>query len=364
MCKQEKKKYRAGILGATGTVGQKFIVMMEDHPWFEVTCVAASSRSAGKSYAESVAGRWMQETPVPDPVRNLSVMEVEKDRQAIAEGVDFVFSALSLDKARVREIEEQYAEAGVPVVSNNSAHRWTDDVPILMPEINPHHLELIHIQRKKRGWKRGCIVVKPNCSIQSYVPVLDAWKRFEPKNVIVSTYQAISGAGKTFETWPEMEDNVIPFIGGEEKKSEDEPLRVWGTIRDGKIEPARLPVISATCIRVPVTDGHMVSANVSLGKKAGRQELIDAVRNYRSPLAERKLPSAPDPFMKYFDEEDRPQTRLDRDFENGMGITVGRLREDTVLDWRFVALSHNTLRGAAGGSVLTAELLADRGLLD
>ncbi len=364
MSHERKNKYRVGILGATGTVGQKFVTLLDNHPWFDIACVAASSRSAGKPYAESVSGRWAQQTPIPNRVGNMTVMEVEKDATTIAEQVDFVFSALSLDKAKIRELEEKYAGLDVPVVSNNSAHRWTEDVPMIMPEINPHHLELIRVQRRDRKWKKGLIVVKPNCSIQSYVPVLDAWKAFEPEKMIVSTYQAISGAGKTFESCPEMKDNVIPFIGGEEKKSEDEPLRIWGKIIDGKIELATRPLISATCIRVPVTDGHLVSANVTFGKKVDQQELIDAIENYQNPLTDMGLPSAPDPLIKYFEEDDRPQTRLDRDFENGMSITVGRLREDTILDWRFVALSHNTLRGAAGGSVLTAELLAKQGWLD
>ena len=356
-------KLRVGILGATGTVGQRFIQLLENHPWFEVTCVAASPRSAGKPYEEAVQNRWSQSTAIPQSVRSLNVLNVETDIKQIADEIDFVFSALSLDKAKIREIENQYGGMNVPVVSNNSAHRWTEDVPMIMPEINPHHLEWIDIQRKNRGWEKGLIVVKPNCSIQSYVPVIEAWKNFGPKQVIVSTYQAISGAGKTFDSWPEMIDNVIPYIGGEEKKSEDEPMKIWGSIKNGKLEPAAKPAISATCIRVPVTDGHMVSANIAFEKKPSRQDLIDAINHFKNPIEKLKLPSSIDPFLKYFEEEDRPQTAIDRDLARGMGVAVGRLREDSILDWKFVALSHNTIRGAAGGAVLTAELLVKKGYI-
>jgi aspartate-semialdehyde dehydrogenase len=359
-----RKKIPVAVLGATGMVGQRFVALLADHPWFELKVVAASARSAGRSYAEAVAGRWTQTVPIPPTVAGMTVLEVEKDDKAIAGSVALAFSAVAMDKARIRAFEERYAGMDVAVVSNNSAHRWTEDVPMMIPEINPQHADLIAIQRKNRGWKRGLIVVKSNCSIQSYVPVLHALNAFEPERVIVCTQQAISGAGKTFESWPEMRDNVIPYIGGEEKKSEDEPLRVWGEIRNGKIELAKKPVISATCIRVPVTDGHMASVNVAFAKPASREALIAAIKGFQNPVADLKLPSSPPEFLKYFDEDDRPQTKLDRDLGNGMTITVGRLREDSILGWKFIALSHNTLRGAAGGAVLTAEFLAAKGLVE
>ena len=355
------QKWKVGILGATGMVGQRFVQLLADHPWFDVVCVAASERSAGKAYSESVTGRWSQQTDIPAAVGELRVYEVASDIDKITAETDFVFSALSMDKAKIREIENLYASRDIPVVSNNSAHRWTEDVPIMMPEVNPHHLELIDIQRKNRGWNRGLIVVKPNCSIQSYVPVVHAWLKFEPEQMIVSTYQAISGAGKTFESCPEIVDNVIPYIGGEEQKSEEEPMKVWGRIKNNKIEPAKKPVISSTCVRVPVTDGHMAAVNIRFAKKPKAEDLIEAIQNFKDPLADLNLPSSPRPLLKYFEEEDRPQTRLDRDLENGMTVTVGRIRPDTILDFKFVALSHNTLRGAAGGAVLTAELLAKKG---
>lgn len=357
------KKLRVGLLGATGTVGQRFALLLERHPWFEVVRLAASERSSGKPYGEAVAGRWSRTEPVPAALRDLRVLEVEKDIQEVAGNVDLVFSAMSLDKERIRKIETDYAAAGAPVVSANSAHRLTEDVPMLIPEVNPDHLGLVEIQRRNRGWSTGLIAVKPNCSIQSYVPVLEAWRSFEPERVVVSTYQAISGAGKTFDTWPEMRDNVIPFIPGEEKKSEDEPLKIWGTLAGGKLVHARKPVISATCIRVPVTDGHMASIAVAFGRKPKREDLIEAIRSFRDPLLPLGLPSSPKNFLTWFDGDDRPQTRLDRDLENGMGISAGRLREDPVLDWKVVALSHNTLRGAAGGAVLIAELLVKKGMI-
>ena len=357
------KKWKVGILGATGMVGQRFVQLLGDHPWFDVTCLAASQRSAGKSYKKAVKGRWSLDTDIPSHIARLDVFEVEKDMGKIIEQIDFAFCALSMDKAKIRELEEVYAAQNIPIVSNNSAHRWTDDVPVIMPEINPHHLELINQQRKNRGWNKGLIVVKPNCSIQSYVPVIQAWMDFDPEQVIVSTYQAISGAGKTFDSWPEMIDNVIPYIGGEEKKSEDEPMKVWGTIKDGKIEMATKPSISATCIRVPVTDGHMAVANLSFKRSPVLEDLIAALRDHKNPLSELGLPSSPKSFIQYFEEDDRPQTRLDRNLGKGMGISVGRVRKDTIFDYRFVALSHNTLRGAAGGAVLTAELLAKKGYL-
>jgi aspartate-semialdehyde dehydrogenase len=359
-----RKKIPVAVLGATGMVGQRFVTLLADHPWFELKVVAASARSAGRSYADAVEGRWAPNTPIPPAIAGITVLEVEKDDKAIAGTVSLAFSAVDMDKARIRAFEEHYAGMDVAVVSNNSAHRWTEDVPMMIPEINPQHADLIAIQRRNRGWKRGLIVVKSNCSIQSYVPVLHALRAFEPERAIVSMYQAISGAGKTFATWPEMTDNVIPFIGGEEKKSEIEPMKIWGEIRNGKLELAARPVISATCIRVPVTDGHMASVNVSFSKPADRESLIRAIREFKNPVADLGLPSSPESFLRYFDEEDRPQTRLDRDLGKGMTISVGRLREDPILGWRFVALSHNTLRGAAGGGVLTAEFLAAKGLVE
>ena len=356
-----ENKIPVAILGATGMVGQQFIQLLENHPWFEVICVAASPRSAGMPYAKSVEGRWSKKTPIPENVAELNVLEVETDIEKIASQVTFAFSAMSLDKEKVKQVEEAYAAAGCPIVSNNSAHRWTPDVPMMMPEINGHHAELVDIQRKNRGWDKGFIVVKPNCSIQSYVPIIDALMKFGPEKVVVSTYQAISGAGKTFDTWPEMIDNVIPYIGGEEKKSEDEPMKVWGTIENGELKLAEKPVISANCIRVPVSDGHLVSINISFAEKPTREEIIDAINNYENPIEELSLPSSPKPFMQYFEEDDRPQTKSDRMAGNGMGITVGRLREDNVFDWKFIGLSHNTIRGAAGGAILTAEMMVKKG---
>ncbi len=357
------QKIRAGILGATGTVGQKFVALLAEHPWFEVSCVAASERSAGKPYKEAVSGRWTQTGPVPEKTGALNVFEVETELSQIAEQADFVFSALSMEKARIREIESAFAENGLPVVSNNSAHRMTEDVPILIPEINPHHLALIDSQRKNRGWTTGLIVVKPNCSVQSYVPVLEALKIFGPEKVIVSTYQAISGAGKTLEDTPELQDNVIPFIGGEEQKSELEPLKIQGEIVDGNLVFAEKPVISTHCVRVPVSDGHLAAVNVSFSSDPGREELVEALRNFRNPVAALNLPSSPEHFLVYFNEDDRPQTRLDRDLGRGMTVSVGRLRPDPVLGWKFIALSHNTLRGAAGGGVLSAEFLTRKGYI-
>jgi aspartate-semialdehyde dehydrogenase len=357
------KKFRVGLLGATGMVGQRFVQLLEGHPWFEMSCVAASERSTGKTYGEAVGGRWSQKTPIPKPVGAQKVLEVEKDMNEILGKSDFVFSAMSLDKEKVRKIEIDYAAAGVPVVSCNSAHRMTEDVPMFIPEVNPSHVALIDVQRKNRGWSRGLIAVKPNCSIQSYVPVLDALNSFGPARVIVSMVQAVSGAGKTFDSWPEMIDNVIPFIPGEEKKSEEEPLKIWGKITGGKLERARKPAISATCIRVPVTDGHMASVSVAFNRKPSRKEFIEAIQTFKDPLLPLGLPSSPAKFLTWFDQDDRPQTALDRDLHNGMGISVGRLREDPILDWKFVALSHNTIRGAAGGAVLIAELLVKKGYI-
>lgn len=362
--KEKRKKIPVGILGATGMVGQRFVTLLANHPWFAIACLAASKRSAGKTYADAVALRWGLQEPMPKEVRTLPVYSIEDDIKIIASNVSFVFCAIDAEKDFIRKLEEDYASLGLPVVSNNSAHRWTEDVPMLMPEINPHHLRIIDVQRKKRGWTKGFIVVKPNCSIQSYVPLLAAWKRFVPQKVIVSTYQAISGAGKTFDTWPEMVDNVSPYIGGEEEKSEKEPLKIWAKIKKGRFELANTPQISANCIRVPVSDGHLATINIQFAKKITKQKLIEALRNFRNPLDPLHLPSAPKPFLTYFEENDRPQTRLDRDLYGGMGISVGRLREDTVLGgWKCVALSHNTLRGAAGGSILNAELLVKKGYI-
>jgi len=356
-------KLKAGILGATGMVGQRFVTLLENHPWFDVQCLAASPSSAGKTYAESVKGRWKLEEIIPEYSRSIMVKRVEEDINSIGSGVDLVFSALDLDRKKTMEIEEAYASRGVAVISNNSAHRWTSDVPMIIPEINPGHSGLIDIQRKNRGWKKGLIVVKPNCSIQSYVPVIRALERYNPEKAIVTTLQAVSGAGKTLESWPEMADNAIPFIGGEEEKSEKEPMKVLGAIGKNGIELAKSPGISATCIRVPVADGHMASVEISMKEKITEGEFIDSINNYKNPIADLNLPSAPKQFIRYFTEDDRPQTRLDRNFENGMGVSVGRLRKGNVLDWKFVSLSHNTIRGAAGGAILTAELLKAKGYL-
>lgn len=357
------KKIRVGILGATGMVGQRFVTLLENHPWFTVTVLSASERSAGKTYREALEGRWSLSRPIPRGIQEILVLEVGKDLDRIVEEVDFVFSALAMEKKKIVELENRYAEKGIPVVSCNSAHRWTEDVPMLIPEINPHHLELIEIQRKNRGWKKGCIAVKPNCSIQSFVPVLEPLRVFGLEKIVVSTYQALSGAGKTLDTWPEMKDNVIPYISGEEEKTEKEPLKIWAELKDGKLIFPEKPVISSTCIRIPVSDGHMASVSVKFAKKPTREEIIQAIAHFENPLASFDLPSAPKQFLTYFEQEDRPQTALDRDLENGMGIAVGRFREDPVLDWKFVALSHNTLRGAAGGALLIAELMVAKGYI-
>ncbi|MBI4439433.1 aspartate-semialdehyde dehydrogenase [Candidatus Woesearchaeota archaeon] len=350
------KKVSVGVLGATGMVGQRFISLLELHPWFEVNAVAASPRSAGRKYSEAVGGRWFMPSKVPDNVAEIKVQSVEDDLKSISGSVDLVFSALDMDKSQIVQVENSYANAGVAVVSNNSAHRWTEDVPMIMPEINHHHAKLIDFQRENRGWD-GLIAVKPNCSIQSYVPAIDTLMKFGPKEACVTTFQAISGAGKTFESWPEMADNVIPFIRGEEEKSEKEPMKIWGTMGNGRIELATAPRISASCIRVPVSDGHLASVSVSFDEKPAREEILASWNRYINPLKELELPSEPSNFIRYMEQDDRPQTRLDRDFESGMGVTVGRLREDTIFDWKFVSLSHNTIRGAAGGAILVAELL-------
>ncbi|HAB61975.1 MAG TPA: aspartate-semialdehyde dehydrogenase [Lachnospiraceae bacterium] len=355
-------KLRVGILGATGMVGQRFISLLENHPWFEVVAVAASPRSAGKSYEEAVGDRWKMTTPMPEAVKKLVVLNVNEVEE-VSSKVDFVFSAVDMTKDEIKAIEEAYAKTETPVVSNNSAHRWTPDVPMVVPELNPEHLEVIADQRKRLGTTKGFIVVKPNCSIQSYTPALHALKEFGPKVVVATTYQAISGAGKTFKDWPEMVGNIIPFIGGEEEKSEQEPLRIWGKVEDGKIVKAAGPVITTQCIRVPVLNGHTAAVFVSFDKKPTKDQMIEAWRNFKGLPQELELPSAPKQFIQYCEEENRPQINIDVDYENGMGVSIGRLREDTVYDYKFVGLSHNTVRGAAGGAVLIAELLKAQGYI-
>lgn len=356
------EKLKVGILGGTGMVGQRFISLLENHPWFEVTTIAASPRSEGKTYEEAVGGRWKLDKPMPEAVKNILVKNVN-EVENVASEVDFVFSAVDMTKDEIKKIEEDYAKTETPVVSNNSAHRWTPDVPMVVPEINPQHMEVIKFQRERLGTKRGFVAVKPNCSIQSYAPVLTAWKEFEPYEVVATTYQAISGAGKTFLDWPEMEGNIIPFIGGEEEKSEKEPLRIWGEIKDGVIVPADGPAITCQCIRVPVLNGHTAAAFVKFRKKATKEQLIAALREFKGEPQRLELPSAPKQFIQYLEEDNRPQVSMDVDFENGMGISVGRLREDSVYDFKFVGLSHNTVRGAAGGAVLCAELLKAQGYI-
>lgn len=355
-------KLKVGILGGTGMVGQRFISLLENHPWFEVTTIAASPRSAGKTYAEAVGDRWKMPTPMPEAVKDIVVLNVN-DVEMVASKVDFVFSAVDMSKDEIRAIEEDYAKTETPVVSNNSAHRWTPDVPMVIPEINPEHFDVIESQKKRLGTTRGFIAVKPNCSIQSYTPVLAALKEFGPKTVVATTYQAISGAGKTFKDWPEMVANVIPFISGEEEKSEQEPLRVFGKVEDGVIKKAETPLITTQCIRVPVLDGHTAAVFVSFEKKPTKEEFIKKITEYKGLPQELELPSAPKQFIQYLEEDNRPQVKLDVDFERGMGISIGRLREDTLFDYKFVGLSHNTLRGAAGGAVLCAELLKAKGYI-
>jgi len=356
-------KLKVGILGGTGMVGQRFITLLENHPWFEVVLVAASGRSAGKLYEEAVDGRWKMTAPMPEFVKKMTVYDMDKDFDKIVAEVDFVFCAVNMPKDEIKAIEERYAKAEVPVVSNNSAHRWTPDVPMILPEVNPNHLDVIQYQKQRLGTTRGFICVKPNCSIQSYAPVLTALKEFEPKLVVVTTYQAISGAGKTFEQWPEMVGNIIPYIGGEEEKSEREPLRIWGKVENGQIVPATEPVITCQCIRVPVLDGHTAAVFVNFGKKPTKEQIIEKLRSFRGLPQELNLPSAPKQFIQYCEEENRPQVTLDVQYENGMGISVGRIREDSVFDYKFIGLSHNTLRGAAGGALLCAELLKAKGFI-
>ena len=356
------QKLKAGVVGATGMVGQRFVTLLEDHPYFELTAVVASPRSAGKSYREAVGERWKMKTPMPEDVADMTVLSSD-DLDAIKPLVDFVFCAVDMKKDEIKALEERYARAEIPVVSNNSANRWTPDVPMVIPEINDAHLAVIEAQRKRLGTKRGFIAVKPNCSIQSYVPALTPLLPYGIKRVVATTYQAISGAGKTFREWPEMIDNVIPYIGGEEEKSEQEPLRVWGRVEDGKIVKADAPLITTQCIRVPVSDGHTAAVFVDFEKKPSKEEILEAWKNFKGKPQTLGLPSAPEQFITYFEEDNRPQAALDRDLYRGMGVSVGRLREDTLFDYKFVGLSHNTLRGAAGGAVLIAELLYREGYL-
>ncbi len=359
----QRKKYRAGIVGATGMVGQRFVTLLADHPIFEPTVLLASGRSAGKPYAEAVMGRWAMPSPIPDKVKGMTVWDAAQPK-ALAEAVDLVFCAVNMPKEEIRALEESYARLGIPVVSNNSAHRFTPDVPMIIPEINADHLAVIDHQRKRLNTKRGLIAVKSNCSLQSYVPLLHPLRPFGIKAVSVCTYQAISGAGKTFDRMPEIIDNIIPYIGGEEEKSEQEPLKIWGTVNGGEIVPAREPLISAQCLRVPVSDGHTAAVSVSFREKPTREQILSAWNSFKGEPQRLGLPSAPAQFLVYRDEADRPQPKLDRDTEHGMAITAGRLREDTLFDWKFIGCSHNTLRGAAGGAVLLAELLAAKGYLD
>ncbi len=361
------KRYNVGIIGATGMVGQRFVLLLAKHPWFNVKVVAASPRSAGKSYKDAVGEKWAFDCEIPENIASLTVKNATQDIAQIASEVDFVFCAVDMKKDEIKALEEAYAKAECPVISNNSAHRMTDDVPMVIPEINADHIKVIEAQRKRLGTKRGFIAVKSNCSLQSYVPAIYPLdKKFGVKEVLVCTYQAISGAGKTFKTWPEMLDNVIPFIGGEEEKSETEPLKIWGKVENGKIVNAASPAFTAQCIRVPVSDGHMgaVFMRFEDGKKPSKEEILDCWKNYSGRAQELSLPSAPKQFLHYFSEDNLPQTKLQRNLEGGMAISIGRLREDTQYDYKFVCLSHNTLRGAAGGGVLLAELLCAEGYID
>ncbi|WP_024831983.1 aspartate-semialdehyde dehydrogenase [Ruminiclostridium josui] len=356
-------KLKVGIIGGTGMVGQRFISLLENHPWFEVVSIAASEKSAGKKYEEAVGNRWKMSTPMPESVKNIVIKNATEQVKEICDEVDFVFSAVDMKKDEIKKLEEEYAKNETPVVSNNSAHRWTPDVPMLIPEINADHVKAIDAQRKRLGTKYGFIAVKPNCSIQSYVPALSPLLKYGIKNVVATTYQAISGAGKNFTDWPEMIDNVIPYIGGEEEKSEQEPLKIWGKVENGEIVKASSPLITTQCIRVPVTDGHLAAVFVSFENKPSKEEILELWKNFKGEPQLLDLPSAPKQFIRYFEEDNRPQTKLDRDAENGMGITVGRLREDTLYDYKFVCLSHNTVRGAAGGGVLMAEYLKSQGYI-
>ncbi|MBR4720519.1 MAG: aspartate-semialdehyde dehydrogenase [Clostridia bacterium] len=359
-----KESFNVGIIGATGMVGQRFIELLADHPWFKIKVLAASGRSAGKPYREAVGSKWVMEGDIPQNVADIVVMDATEDAEEIVKSVDFVFCAVNMKKDEIRALEEKYAKLECPVISNNSAHRHTPDVPMIIPEINPEHLEIIDFQKKRLGTKCGFIAVKSNCSIQSYVPALHPLKKYGIKKVLATTYQAISGAGKTFETWPEMVDNLIPYIGGEEEKSELEPLKVWGKIENGEIVDAKEPSITTQCLRVPVSNGHTAAVFVSFENKPSIEEIKEAWKNFKGEPQDLELPHAPKQFLHYFEEDDRPQSRLDRMLEGGMAVSVGRLRPDTQYDYKFVSLSHNTLRGAAGGGVLLAELLAKKGYLD
>ncbi len=359
-----KMDFKVGIVGATGMVGQRFITLLDKHPWFHITALAASAKSAGKTYKEAVEGRWAMTTPMPSSVENMVVYDATADIDKITEMVDFVFCAVDMKKDEIRALEEAYAKRECPVMSNNSAHRGTEDVPMIIPEINAQHAEIIKAQRARLGTKKGFVAVKSNCSLQSYVPAVHPLMKFGVTKVLATTYQAISGAGKTFERWPEMIDNVIPFIGGEEEKSEKEPLKIWGHIEDGKIVPAAAPSITTQCIRVPVSDGHTAAVFVSFEHKPTKEEILKCWAEFSGEPQKLNLPSAPKQFLHYFTEDDRPQAKLDRNLEGGMAVSIGRLRPDTQYDYKFVCLSHNTLRGAAGGAVLMAELLAAKGYLD
>ena len=358
------KEYKVGIIGATGMVGQRFATLLENHPWFHVAALAASPRSAGKTYEEAVGNRWAMQKPMPESMKQMVLFDATADVDKIAGMVDFVFCAVDMKKDEIRALEERYAKAECPVVSNNSAHRFTPDVPMVVPEVNPEHIEIIESQRKRLGTKRGFIAVKSNCSIQSYVPALSPLRKYGIKQVLACTYQAISGAGKTFQTWPEMVDNVIPFIGGEEEKSEKEPLKVWGKVEGDQIVSTETPLITTQCLRVPVSDGHTAAVFVSFDQKPSKEEILNAWKEFAGVPQELELPHAPKQFIHYFEEDNRPQAKVDRNLEGGMAVSVGRLREDTLFDYKFVCLSHNTLRGAAGGAVLLAELLAAKGYFD
>ncbi|MBO5452403.1 MAG: aspartate-semialdehyde dehydrogenase [Clostridia bacterium] len=357
--------FKVGIIGATGMVGQRFITLLENHPWFHIELLAASGRSAGKTYTEAVGEKWAMTTPIPEKVKDMVVYDATADMKEIAKKVDFVFCAVNMKKDEIKALEEAYAKEECPVISNNSAHRGTEDVPMIIPEINPEHAEVIKAQRERLGTKRGFIAVKSNCSLQSYVPAIHPlMEKFGVEKVLACTYQAISGAGKTFETFPEIVDNVIPYIGGEEEKSEKEPLKIWGELKDGKIVNATSPLITAQCFRVPVSDGHTAAVFVSFKNKPSKEEILKIWKEYKGAPQELELPSAPKQFLQYFEEDDRPQAKLDRNIEGGMSVSVGRLREDNMFDYKFACLSHNTLRGAAGGAVLMAELLAKLGYMN
>ena len=358
------KKFNVGIIGATGMVGQRFALLLENHPWFNVTALAASSNSANKSYKDAVGSRWAMTSPMPEKFADMTVLDAEKDIEKIVSAVDFVFCAVNMKKDEIKALEEKYAKHECPVISNNSAHRFTDDVPMIIPEINADHAEIIASQRERLGTKRGFIAVKSNCSLQSYVPALYPLDKFGIDKVLVCTYQAISGAGKTFDRWPEMIDNVIPYIGGEEEKSEKEPLKIWGNIENGKIVPSDSPKFTAQCLRVPVSDGHMAAVYVSFKNKPSKEEILKVWEEFKGDPQDLELPLAPKQFLHYFTEDNMPQTKLARDLEKGMAVSIGRLREDSQYDYKFVCVSHNTLRGAAGGAVLLAELLCAKGYMD